>query len=322
MRCRSAAIRLAVVSLMAVLSVGPWAGFAGSAAAETFISPISLSANVPGLTISPKLIEQLIVRTGLSRSELELLRLQPRKLDEEDVQRLLESEREFTLSRFVRFFDIRFRGSSEQEKSSVWRSVGRVKGFISDAISLGGLDQERKDILRDSLKKAAKKGDDQEQIEARVTAHQLLREARDVAVRRARGYRQLIDALGLKLGRRDLEQNIGMILEVRTSAQRPTISPLSRVTIECAKWSDTGMIPKLVFRERRRECGDFGVCRVESIATLGDGPGFIALFKALKDNGRRLLDGCSITTEMLIDGEEVEKTLPGRFTSHIAPQSR
>lgn len=314
-------MRLTKVSLMAVVSIVPQAGFAVSAAAEIFISPVSLSANVVGLAISPKLIEQLIVRTGLSRSELELVHLRPGTLDEHDVQKLLDSEREFTLSRYVGFFDSRFRGSSEQEKSSVWQRVSKVENFISDAISLGGFDEKRTNLLRESLTKAAKNGDKSEQIEARVTAYQLLLLARDVAVRRARGYRQLIDALGLKLDRRELEQNIGMVVEIRTSAKRPTISPLSRVTLECDE--KTGVKPEMVFvfHERRRKCDDFGVCRIESVAAVTNGPDHEVVFQRLKQDGRKFLDSCSITTDMLIDGEEVHKELPGRFTSHIAPQS-
>ena len=322
MRCSSAAIRLALVSFTAVVFIGSQAGCAGPKAVHTWISPISLSANVPGLEVSPQLIERLAVRTELSRSEIEDLGLRIGKLREEDVRKLLNLERTSAVSRYVEYFDTAFGDSPEQTESIVWQRTAETEDFIADAISLGGFDWNRELYLRKSLKKAAGEGDNPEQIEARMAAYQLFREARRGAVRKARGYRQFVETLGLELDRREFDQNVGMVVDIRTSVERPTISPLSLVTMRCAEEPGVGTIPTLVFHERRRKCDDFGVCRVESVAALDDGPEYEALFMALKFDGRSYLDGCSIITQMLIDGAEVVRELPGKFTSHIAVQSR
>ena len=319
MRCSSTAIWLAIVSLTAVVSIGPRAGFAGSPSNRAWISPISLSANLPGLKISPQLIERLVLRTDLNRSEVEQLGLRVGELSEQDLRNLLDSEPYLVPQRYIRYFDMRFEDASKQPGSKVWKSVSGLESFIRDAISLGGFDRQEETRLRQSLMKAAKKGDKPEQLEARTKVYQLLLEARMGAVRKARGYRQLVDTLEIELdGRREFDWNIALVVDIRTNAKRPTISPLSLVTMRCAGEPDA----EFVFHERRRECDEFGVCRIEAVAAVDDGPQYKALFRALRYDGRDYLDKCKIITKMLIDGAEVSSELPGKFTSNIAGQSR
>ena len=77
-----------------------------------------------------------------------------------------------------------------------------------------------------------------------------------------------------------------------------------------------------MFYERRRACDDFGVCRVESLAALNNGPEYRELYFSLRYDARSYLDGCSITTQMLINGAEVVRDLPGKFTLDFVVKSR
>ena len=106
------------------------------------------------------------------------------------------------------------------------------------------------------------------------------------------------------------KQNVSLVVEIRANVKRPTISPLILVTMKCVPPPD----PELVFREQKRVCDDLGICRVESIATLDDNSNLLDLFTELRQNGRGLLNRCDIVTKMLIDGAEVVRTLPGKFT--------
>ena len=284
MRYCRAARRLAIVSLTAVVSIGPLFGCAGPKKVEIWISPISLSANAAGLEISPQLFEHLVAVTNLSRLELKELGLGPPRtgvsfmLWEDDVQKLLNLDRNADFQRYVDYFDKSFGDYSGGVEDSTWRSTAAFEGFILDAISFGGFDQEGEISLRKSLKEAAEEGKGPEQIIARATAHQLLLEARRGAVRKARGYRQLAQALERELNEGDLQQNVELVVDIGTSARRPTISPLSFVTMRCAKEPGNRVKSTFVFYERRRACDDFGVCRVESLAALNNGPEYRELY--------------------------------------------
>jgi len=310
---------VAIAILMIAFTIKPQTGFAlFDTAPEVWISPISLSSNSPGIEFSRQSIELLVVRTELSYQELEKLGIRVGLLEEEDVRKLLDSISELDSNRYIRFFDIRFGESSEISTPKPWQQISEVEPFILDAISLGDFDNNKQTRLRRSLKTAAENGQSSEQISARSQAYQLLFEARQTAARKARAYRKLFQSLDLELEKRVFENTIGMVVDIRTSGKRPTIAPVSLVTIQCDNGPRTGV--NLVFKERKRACDDVGICRVESIATPKDNPDSNALFNQLRDEGRRYLDGCIITTKMLIDGSEIVRTLPGKYTSTSSRQ--
>jgi hypothetical protein len=282
-----------------------------------------MSANTPGLEISDKAMERLVSQTELSYSQLETLGLRPGKIDEQTIRKLLQldSEDDSVSRRFIDFFDANVGRPQERAKTAEtidWSMISVLDAFIEDAVTLGGFDKTRADQLRNALKEAARKGDEPAQIRARSTAYVLLSEARQTAVRTARGYRQLVAALKRELEGREFVPNIGMVIEIRTSAKQPIISPLSFVTMECGQNPRGNSAPMLVFDQRRRDCNEFGVCRVESIAEVSKGPEYEVVFQELQKNGRTYLDGCVLHTQLLIDGVEVARQLPGKFTSHTA----
>lgn len=307
---------IAIVSLMITLNIKPQPGFAGATTPEIWISPISLSANQPGMELSKPFIELLVVRTELSITELEMLGIRVGKLSEEDVQKMLELIRLSGNNQYIRYFDMRFGVSSEISQPEIWRHISQIEPFISDAISLGNFDGPKETRLRRLITTAAEDGKDPGQASARSEAYQLFLEARKSADRKARAYQKLSQLLDFELENRVFNKNVGMVVDIRANVKRPTISPLSLVTIRCDKKSS----PEWVFREHKRVCDDLGICRVESIATLEHNPDILALFEDLKSHGRIYLDRCNIITKMLIDGTEVVRTLPGKFTSTSSGQ--
>jgi hypothetical protein len=246
------------------------------------------------------------------------LKLEPGKLGEESIHKLLDLGDDSQSRRFIGFFDQLFGKPIDNLPPEIaWSGAASEPAFIQDAVELGEFDSKREEELRTAVMSATYEPDTATRNRFRATAFRLLSEARQSAARRARGYRQLVEVL--KLESREFVQNIGMVIEIRTAARQPTISPLSLVTMECRSDSLKGSAPTLRFTQRKRECNEFGVCRVESIAEVKDQREYQAVFKQLQSNGRKFLDECSLNTKMLIDGEEITRVLPGLFTSHMAP---
>jgi len=243
--------------------------------------------------------------------------LRVNKYDEKQTARLLSLADDSRIRNFIEYFDQGLARSQDRAQARNWKSIGLVEPFIEDAVNFGGFDSIREDELRQALSLAATEGDSPEHVQARATSFKLLSDARQAAVKTARGYRQLVDLLRRDLESREQVKNIGLVVEVRTVNRQPTLSPLSMVSMECA----SGPRPqKLVFSLRRRTCNDFGVCRVESSADIAKGGvEYQAVFDKLATEGRAYLDGCAILTTMLVDGAEISRKLPGRFTSHVEP---
>lgn len=306
---------LIIASLFLFQTLNPGAGFSFfSPDPEVWISPVSLTANEPGLELSEAFIELLVVRSELTYPELEKLGIRPGMLPESAVRTLLESLSDFNTSRYIRFFDATFGETSDLSlPNNVWQRISEFDSFISDAIVLGDLDEKKEGLLRRSLEIAGKGEGTTEIFSARSQAFRLLLDARTNASRKARAYRKLSQALDLELSKRVFEQSIGMVVDIRTKAKRSTISPVSLVRIQCNDKEKPSL--NLIFRERKRECDELGTCRVESISTLRDNQDALHLFNRLRESGRNYLDQCTMTTKMLIDGSEVEKMLPGKFTS-------
>lgn len=295
---------------------------AQSESPDTRISPIAMSANVPGLEITANTINRWSTQTELSSKQVESLGLVQGKLEEKDIRKLLLSADDSPARRYADFFDGIFGKPQDRADARNWKSASTFEVFIKDAVRFGGFDRERERELRDALTVAATAGDGPDQVKARGTAYRLLSEARQAALKTARSYRQLVDLLKRELESREFaqNQNIGLVIEVRTSAKQPTLSPVSIVTMECGPKS-SGSAPTLVFAQRKRECNDQGVCRIESIAETNKGREYRAVFEDLWNDGRTYLDGCLLNTKMLIDGVEINRVLPGKFTSHTAPAS-
>ncbi|MBI3527861.1 MAG: hypothetical protein HY067_07820 [Betaproteobacteria bacterium] len=316
--------RLSLICLGALVCAVPAYVSAQSKSEDTTISPISMSANIPGLEISPNTIERWATQAELSLQQVEKMGLRPGYYDEMGIRKLRKIGGDQDLRRFIEYFDLEFGKTIDNVSLGTWERVSTLDAFIEDAVTFGDFDSRREADLRNSLRDAAnEKIDDETRIKARSVAYRILSDARLAAVRKSRGYRLLADVLKRELEGREFVKNIGMIVEIRTSAKQPTISPVSLVTMECESSDSANRdLPTLVFTQRKRDCNEFGICRVESIAEVSKGPSYKTVFEALQIDGRKYLDGCSLITKMLIDGVEITRTLPGLFISHTAPLVR
>ena len=281
------------------------------------ISPIALSANVPGIEITQAMINRLAAQSELTIKQLESLGLVAgEKHDAQGIAKIIRSTDDFRARRYIELVDGSFGKVQDRADVRNWQSIAKLEPFIQDAVSLGGLDSNRERRLRQTLEAAAVDGDVPEQVEARATAYAMLLDVRQVALKTARGLRQASELLRKELESREFVQNIGLVVELRTTAKQPTISPLSLVTMQC---HSAAPAPMLVFSQRKRECNDQGVCRIESIAEVSKGNDYKAVFDTLQRDGRRYLDGCVLNANMMVDGTEIQRTLPGKFMSHTAP---
>jgi hypothetical protein len=278
------------------------------------VSPIAMSANEPGLELTPAMIDRLATQSELTAKQLESIGLVPGKLDDAAIRNVFRIADDYPSRRFVEFVDGTFSKPQDRADAKNWESVSKVEAFIVDAVTLGGFDAQRARQLRETLETAAIAGDLPAQVAARNTAYRLLSEARQTALKTARGYRTVVELLKRELDGREFVQSIGLTLEVRTNAKQPTLAPVSIVTMECVNRSKVS----LVFLQRKRGCTDLGVCRIESSADLKSTESK-EVFVELKKDGRAYLDRCVLNTKMLIDGAEVSRTLPGKFTSHTTP---
>ncbi len=287
------------------------------------ISPIALSANVPGLEFTAPTINRLATQSELNTKQLESLGLVAGgKLDDAAIRKVFQMADDFPARRFVDFFDGAFGKPQDRADASNWKAASTLEGFIKDAVLFGGFNADRERDLRAALETAGVPGDEPDQVKARGTAYRMLSEARQASLKTARGYRQLVDLLRRELEGREFVQNIGLVVEVRTGGKQPTLAPVSLVTMECNP-KPGAPAPTLVFTQRKRDCNEQGVCRIESFADIAKGGrDYKVVFDELARNGRTYLDGCQLNTKMLIDGSEVNKRLPGRFTSHTAPSSK
>ena len=307
---------LANYCLVALISTAPQNVLAEAAHEDTWISPVALSANAAGLTISQQLFGRLVVRTEFSSKELGDIGFGIGKVDDENVKKLLDSgSMQSDAARYIEYLDSSISGPDADAFS-----FNVPDGFVDDAIALGGFDAERAEELRDTIFLAAKRGNKQDQLEARARAFRWFQEARQEAVRKSRARRQLLEELEVELNGWQFNKNVGMVVDIRTSIERPTISPLSLVTLQCEGESGNVDAPAMVFHEQSRYCDPYGVCRIESAATIDDSSTHNDVFESLRDDGRNYLDRCVITTRMLINGEEVTRSLPGQFTSNNSPQ--
>jgi hypothetical protein len=282
------------------------------------ISPIALSANVPGIEITQATINRLAAQSELTVKQIENLDVVAGKYDTQGIAKMIRSADDFPARRFVEFMDGNFGKVQDRAEVRNWQAVAKLEPFIEDAVTLGGLDPSQEQKLRSALEAAAVDGDTPQQVAARGTAYALLSDVRQAALKTARGFRQVSELLRKELESREFVQNIGLVVELRTTAKQPTISPLFLVTMEC-DLKTAKPAPKLVFSQRKRECNDQGVCRLESIAEVSKGNEYMAVFDALQRNGRSYLDGCMLNANMLVDGTEIQRTLPGKFMSHTAP---
>ena len=290
------------------------------------ISPIEMTANAPGIEISGKTIDRWVSDTGISSKELSALGLQAGKLGPSEIaeSRAAVETADAQGRAFVEFVDQEFGKSAEKVKARVWSWAHGADSFAEEISEMGRFEGSRKKELRRLFDDAATAADAEVQSTARFNAHRLVSEARQSAVQRARGYRLLAEALDRESGGLDAVENIGMIIEIGSSEKQPTISPVSRVGMDCkSSVFQTYPAPEsLVFTRRKLDCNDSGVCRVESIAEVTKGPEYEDVYKKLKTDGRNYLDDCLLRIQVFVDGEEVTTTLPGLFTSHQALQVR
>jgi len=294
---------------------------------EIKISPISMTANDSGLEITSKNIDRWIEQTELSPKQLEALGLKAGILNESLIRNLFTIGDDIQSRRFIDYFDsaVQFKSEfvSQQFPQTLfaaateqWQSLLTYDRFLEDAIAIGGFDQGWGVRLRNELIDADKSGDPAVQVRALNKVRAQLYEVRQAAVRRARGYRQLAEILRRELSNREFHPNIAFVVEIRSASRQPTIAPLTEVTLECttdsSKTSST-----ILFTQRKRDCNEYGVCKIESMALVSGEAVTTTLFDKLKTSGRSYLDSCQLKTKMLIDGNEIIRELPGKFTSHI-----
>lgn len=292
-------------------------------ASEARVSPISMSPNTPGIDVTDKMIERWGLQAELSKRQLEAVGVKSGKLDTDRMRTIL-FDLDFRAKRFIDYVDINIgRSLGEPLRSDIqtsnrpinWNDLAILDDFIADAVTFGGFNTQREDEFRRALQDAASQNESIERSRARIAASRLLGEARNSAARVARGYKIFGDILRRELETRESVRNVGLVMEVRSlTTKQPTISPLTRVTMRCGGEPDLG----LLFTQRKRECSELGVCRIESFAEADRIASHATVFDKLSKGGRRYLDGCLIAASMMIDGLEINPELPGKFTLHTS----
>ena len=293
-------------------------------AGDITVSPISLSANTPGVEVTQKTLERWSAQTELSLEQMAQLDLKPGIMDEALINKLTVIGEDAQSKKFVDFIDsmVQFRNDRTQQtagpdlsSSEPWRTLLTVDQFYKDVAAIGGFDDQWVNELRTTLTTASKSGAANAQVSARNLARVKLFEARQRAVKRAKSYRHLADLIRRETEGREVTKNIAMVVEVRSGARQPTIATRSEVTMECEADKSREKAPTLQFVQRKRECNDAGVCKVESIADISKGADYEYVYSNLMTGGRAYLDTCKIKTRMFIDGENVDRSLPGNFTT-------
>lgn len=323
--------RLCVLSaLVSVLWTSPHAWGQPTRQDNIKLSPTSLSAVQSGLTVTEATIRRWIAATELSEEQLKMFGFGIGTLGEEKLRAFIETSEDRQARRFIEHYDSfaastliqRDVSSSRVDKfpkgwgdSFAWQELS-LRPFVDDAVELGRFTTEGRAQLSEALRIASQASDSLDTVRARATASRMLDEARRAGVKRARGYKLLVDAVKKEMEGRDFVQSIALVVEVGSGDRQPTIAPLTISNLLCTG----GPQGELVFTQRQRDCSDRGVCKVDSVASVLDNPSYKAVFKALEgEGGRKYLDSCKLKTTMLIDGVEIERTISGRFISH-SPQ--
>ena len=292
----------------------------GAQSSLVSISPISMTANAGGLEVTKATLEKWAAQTELTTDQLESFGVGAGKWDETLLRKVVGSALERRARTFSEFVDrgvFRLDRNSTMQASAEfapsWGFLATSEEFIADAIYFGKFDRDKELRLRAALRSASQEKGIND-LGSSTVAFTLLSDSRIGAIKVSRGYRQLTEILRRELNVQEAVKNIGIVMEVRTKGrEQATISPVSRVTLNCA----TGSKSTLVFSQRRRDCNELGVCRVESLAELTGNSSYESVYNRLSGEGRTFLDQCNLETTMLIDGEEVTRVSPGKFTSHV-----
>lgn len=301
---------------LCALSVGAFGQ--SIAALETKISPISMSANSPGFEVTQRTLDRWVAQTDLSYKQLDTLGIRTGVLDEAAVRRLLDSEVEFRARGFVDFVDNVLRGErgslsrvNNDNLTIPWSTLNSIEPFLRDAVQFGGFDTKQETRFREAITSAALLPKEGGNFESAAIATKMILDARQGASRLARGYRQLVDLIRKELEGREASASVVFVFEVSTSTRQPTLAPIVQVTLRCGP-SDPIV---LVFDQKKRECNDSGICKVEATASVSKGSGYRSVYDSLKSDGRKYLDKCTLDTIVFVDGVEIIRPLPGRFTS-------
>ena len=290
---------------------GPGKGFGPGV--EPTVSPISMSAAKPGIEVTQAVIDRWALQTDLQSTHFKLLDVAPATISERDLRTLLESPVDLRAQRFV---DLADRHILRADRSTWGTESGRAlmlalsneSLFIKDIVDFGGLDPKQTEALLAKMQT----GD----LESSAYFTKVVADARQGAVRFSRGYRQLTEILRKELDGRDMSASITLVVDIRAPGRQPTISPLTHVTMKCGRQG----APVLVLDQKRRDCNDFGVCRIESSAPITKGGEYQQVYDNLATPGRSYLDSCTLGTTMLVDGLEVVRNLPGKYTATVAPR--
>jgi len=320
--------RLCLMStLVSLLWTIPHAYAQTSRQADIRLSPASLSAVHPGLTVTEATIRRFIAATELSEEQLRKFGFGIGSLDEEKLRAFIETSEDRQARRFIEYYDLYVGNtattralnafSAEKFPKQLGEAFGwkelNFKPFVDDAVELGQFESGKRAELVEALKIATGNSDSPDTVRARATASRMLDESRRAAVKRARGYKLLTDAVKKEMEGRDFLQSIALVVEVGSGDHQPTIAPLSFANLQCT----SGPQGEIVFTQRQKDCNERGICKVDAAASIADKPNALAIFKALEgEGGRKYLDGCRLKTTMLIDGAEVEQTTSGRFVSN------
>jgi len=294
------------------------------------ISPISMTANTPGIDVTSMKIENWSVQTELTPKQLEGLGLELGIMNDSMINKLSALGDDGQSRKLIDFLDsmIQFRSERSSQSNATfdqpshepWRTLSKastVYNFIQESVIIGRFDNTWESNLRNSLADAALDGNADPQVAARNIVRAKLFEARQSAVRRARSYRQLADIIRREAENRELVKNIAMVVEISAGPKQPTISPRSEVTFECTSEPSTKKPSTLIFMQRKRDCKESNVCSIESIAKVSMGEDYEYIYNKLKSFGSAYLDTCNLMTRMLIDSTDVTRDIPGNFASYV-----
>jgi hypothetical protein len=310
-----------VVRCVLSLVLVPALSWAQSTGADVRLSPAHLAVVQPNLVVTEAMLRRLVAVTELTEEQLKRFGFGVGTLSANQLKEIVEASEDRTARVFVEYFDamsgrnlgpVVTSAKSVSLPLTVWRDFND-EAFIADAVELAQFGASQKTQLVQALRAAVQDTESADRVRAQSTAMKMLEESRRGAIRRARGYKLLVDEVKKEMDTRDFIKGIGLAVEIGAGERQPTIAPLTLAKLSCKGSPDAD----LVFTQRLKDCGTRGVCRVESIASVGDKKSYGEVFRSLEgEKGRTYLDGCTLSTTMLIDGSEVVRTTSGRFISN------
>lgn len=279
------------------------------------VSVAYLTSNPPGIEITQRTLDAWASQTELGASQLERLGIKAGTMDESTLRAIVESGEDNRARRFMDLIDQTLLRSDRALPGNIfWASLSGIDSFMRDAVHFAGINTEQGRQLRENMMNASIQGPQGQ--EAATLAAKTLTDARHVASKTFRGFRDLILLVRRELERADAN-SLALVLDVGTTAPQPTLATMTYLTASCPG----GERFSVVFRQRRMECAGRSVCRQESIAAATpDGDSERLYKKLLRDDRQSFLSACTLGLSLYVDGVDVQRQIPGRFVSAIAAE--